>query len=153
VPDWRDEAVAAIDQCIAAEGRVARRPERKSLGEARPEGDGWYTVDLRGKQVNPDNLDGLQLESSRSEGCYRVMEAVPHGEILRVRVARHVMARSLRLTAMQRSTTLLLESLRDGLRKLTDAGGCAHRLVQQRADRVPAHQAERAVAGWGRELD
>jgi AAA domain/PLD-like domain len=148
VPDWRDEAVAAIDQCIAAEGRVARRPERKSLGEARPEGDGWYMVDLRGKQVNPDNLDGLQLESSRSEGCYRVMEAVPQGEILRVRVARHVMARGLQLTAMQRSTALLLESLRDGLRKLTDAGGCAHRLVQNRIEPVPAGSAERPPTGF-----
>src|SRR5258708_32931919 len=92
VPDWRDDAVAAIDQCIAAEGRVARRPERKSLGEARPEGDGWYTVDLRGRQGNPDNLDGLPLGPSRSAGCHRGMEAVPQGEILRVRVARHVTA-------------------------------------------------------------
>ena len=142
MPDWRDEAVAAIDHCITAEGRVARRPERKPLGEARPEGDGWYSVDLRGKQVNPDNLDGLQLESSRGEGCYRVMEAVPQGEILRVRVARHVIDRGMRLTAMQRSTALLLQSLRDSLQKLTDTGGCAHRLVQKRVDPLPAGSAE-----------
>jgi hypothetical protein len=148
VPDWRIEAVAAIDHCIAAEGRVARRPERKPLGEAHPEGDGWYRVDLRGKQVNPDSLDGLQLESSGGEGCYRVMEAVQEGEVLRVRVARHVMARGLRLTAMQRSAALLLESLRDSLRKLTDAGGCAHRLVQKRIDPLPDSSAERPPTGF-----
>jgi AAA domain/PLD-like domain len=148
VPDWRDEAAAAVDDWIAAEGRGARKPERKLLGEARPDGDGWYLVDLRGKQVNPDNLDSLQLESAGGDDHHRVMEAVQEGEILRVRVARYVTARGLRLFAMQRSTALLLESLRDSLRKLADAGGCASQLAQKRIDPLPAGSPERAPTGF-----
>jgi len=61
MPGWRDDAAVAVDQWIAAEGRGHQRPRREPLGEARSDGDGWYSVDLRGRQVNVDGLTGLEL--------------------------------------------------------------------------------------------
>src|SRR5258708_39862036 len=93
VADWREDAAAAVDIWIASEGRGGRRPRRRDLGEARPEGDGWVAVDLRGRQLHPDQLDGLRLVPPGGGDADRVVEAVPEGEIPRARVARHVGAR------------------------------------------------------------
>jgi hypothetical protein len=147
VPDWRDDAAAAVDVWMAAEGRGGRKPERAMLGDARPEGDGWYAVDLRGKQQNPDQLDGLRLESPGRDRHYLAREVVHDGEILRVRVSRHITEPGLRLFALKRPTGLLLEKLRDGLLGLSDAGGLAHRLARGQLDPLPAHLSEPPPAG------
>jgi hypothetical protein len=117
-------------------------PGPAPLGAARPEGGGWHAVDLRGRRLDPEQLDDLRLARPRGEGAYRVMEAVREGEILHVRVAAHVAERGLLLSATRRPPALLLERLRDSLLALTDAGGCADRMVHARIDALPTGSPE-----------
>jgi hypothetical protein len=140
--DWREDAAAAVDLWIASESRGGPRGQRTTLGVARPEGDGWYAVDLRGRQPNPDLLDGLRLTRPRDDGAYRVMDVAQEAEILRVRVARHVTERGLLLTATPRPPSLLLENLRDSLLTLTDTSAFAHRLVHALIDPLPSGSPE-----------
>jgi hypothetical protein len=137
VADWRDDAAAAVELWIASGRRGDGRARRTTLAGARPEGDGWYAVDLRGRRLEPELLDGLRLVPERGEDGYQVMDVAQDGEVLRVRVARHVAVRGLRLSAAHRPAAHLLNTLRDSLRTLTDAGGLATRLARGRLDPLP----------------
>jgi AAA domain/PLD-like domain len=148
LPDWRDDAATAVEAWIAAEGRGNRRPERTTLGTARPEGDGWYAVDLRRRQPNPDALDGLQLVSPDGQRLYHAMQVVQEGEILRIRVSRHVKEGDLHVTAIRKPAAMLLDSLRDRLRAMVDPGGLAQRLAIARPDRLPGTTSEPPPAGF-----
>jgi hypothetical protein len=102
------------------------------IGIAQPEGQGSYVVDLRGaqsRQTYPEELETLRISKERPSGMagspgggYQVLEVVLQGEILRVRVAAHVVEQDLRLWALKQPPTYLVESLRDRLAELSQPG-------------------------------
>jgi hypothetical protein len=99
-----------------------RRLGIRRIASARPDSDpGWYVVDLRGRQINPDGLEDLHL-SGQDGDRYSIMEAVQTGDVLRVRISRHAMAPELELRGVPRPTTFLVQSLRACLEKLSDRG-------------------------------
>ena len=128
MPDWRDEVSGAVQAWLGAIPAGTRAPMWKQIGMARPEGQGSFVVDLRGagQQYIPEDLETLRLCKERpgeAEGNgYRVLEAVLQAEILKVRVAAHVVEHDLRLWALRQPPTYLVESLRDCLAELSDPG-------------------------------
>jgi len=149
VPHWRDEVVSAVEAWLNSEGGGGRRARWSRIGRARPEKPGWLTVDGRGATVNPDELDGLQVagpDGPQRGRAYGVIEAVQEGELLRVRVAAHVSSDDLHLWATRQPRGFLIESLRDGLRSLTDPG-MADALANGRLTELPDIPHERDLPG------
>jgi hypothetical protein len=132
VPDWRDDVGNAVRAWLGTLKTGTAEPTWKPVGTARPEGQGWYVVDLRGAQqqpTRPEEFESLRISRERPAGGtgggasgYRVLDAVLQGEILRVRVAAHVADDGLRLWALKHPPTYLLESLRDRFAELTEPG-------------------------------
>jgi hypothetical protein len=146
MPDWRDEVSGAVDAWLRAVPPGARAPTWKQIGTARPEGAGSFVVDLRGSQKTqpPEELETLRLSRRRpteategDDSGYRVLDAVLEGEILRVRVAAHVVEHDLRLWALRQPPTYLVETLRDCLAGLADPG-LADALARGRLSPPPA---------------
>ena len=123
MPGWREEAVAAVEQWLEAEGGRGRTARWVRLGTARRDAEpGWYRADLRGKQVDADELERLELRTAGGPEpgtSYRVLEAVQEGEILQVRVSAHVSAEELELRVQRQPKAFLIERLRDRLVRLT----------------------------------
>jgi hypothetical protein len=62
LPDWRGRDRFRGPGVAGRPGGQGRAARWSAIGSARPEGNaGWYLVDLRGKQVSPDDLDGSEL--------------------------------------------------------------------------------------------
>ncbi len=132
MPDWRDEVGGAVRVWLGTIQAGARAPTWRPVGTVRPEGQGWFVVDLRGaqqKQTRPEELETLRISKERPTGAtgsddtgYRVLDAVLQGEILKVRVAAHVVGHDLRLWALRQPPTYLVETLRDRLAELSEPG-------------------------------
>jgi len=131
VPDWRDEVSTAVAAWLGTMHGGGRGPVWKLVGEADPEGQGRYVVDLRGQatQARPEELETLRIAKERPTGMaestggeYRVLDAFLEGEILKVQVAAHVTGHNLRLWALKQPPTYLVESLRDCLAELVHPG-------------------------------
>jgi AAA domain/PLD-like domain len=146
MPDWRDEVGGAVRAWLGAIQSGVRAPTWRPVGTARPEGQGWFVVDLRGSQqtqTRPEELDTLRISRQRPTGAtgsdaiaYRVLDAVLEGEILRVQVAAHVVEHDLRLWTLKQPPTYLVETLRDCLAAL-DEPGLADALAQGRLSSLP----------------
>jgi AAA domain len=132
VPDWRDEVSSAVGAWLGTMRVGTRTPTWRSIGTAQPEGQGWYVIDLRGaqkKQTSLEDLEALRISKERptgggasGENGYRVLDAVLQGEILRIRVAAHVVEHGLLLWALTQPPTYLVETLRDRLAGLNEPG-------------------------------
>lgn len=64
MPDWRDEVSAAVRAWLGTIRSGARSPTWRPIGTARPEGQGWFVVDLRGArqtQTSPEELETLRI--------------------------------------------------------------------------------------------
>ena len=132
MPDWRDEVSGAVRAWLGTMQSGVRGPTWRPIGIARPEGQGWFVVDLRGAQqarTRPEELETLRISRERPTGAtgsddvgYRVLDAVLQGEILRVQVAAHVAEHDLRLWALKQPPTYLVETLRDCLAALDEPG-------------------------------
>jgi hypothetical protein len=111
MPDWRDEVGGAVRAWLGTIQSGVRTPTWRPIGTARPEGQGWFVVDLRGAQQTQtrlEELETLRISRERPTGAtgsgdigYRVLDAVLQGEILRVQVAAHVAEHDLRLWALK----------------------------------------------------
>ncbi|WP_037906275.1 AAA domain-containing protein [Actinacidiphila yeochonensis] len=121
---WRDEITTAVDEWIAVEGGAGQRPRWRRVGRAARAGDpGRYTVDLRGTELNPDQLESLRLagpEESGVEAGFAVTETMQSGSSLTVKVAEFADPVDPFLWVLQQPPTFLLESLRDGIAALGD---------------------------------
>jgi AAA domain/PLD-like domain len=132
MPDWRDEVSGAVRAWLGTVRPGVRTPTWRPIGTARPEGQGWFVIDLRGAQLTqtgPEDLETLRLSRDRPTGAtrsdetgYRVLDAALQGEILRVRVAAHVVDHDLRVWALKQPPTYLIETLRDCLAALNEPG-------------------------------
>jgi len=83
----------------------------------------------RPTQTRLEELESLRIAKERptdvagsASAGYRVLDAVLQGEILRVRVAAHVVEHDLRLRALKQPPTYLVETLRDCLAQLSQPG-------------------------------
>jgi AAA domain len=146
MPDWRDEVSGAVDAWLRTVPPGARAPTWKQIGTARPEGAGSFVVDLRDRHRTqpPEELETLRLSKRRptevteaDDSGYRVLDAVLQGEILRIRVAAHVVEHDLRLWALRQPPTYLVETLRHCLAGLADPG-LADALAHGRLSPPPA---------------
>lgn len=95
-------------------------------------------------QTRPEELETLRIAKERPTGAigsasggYRVLDAVLEGEVLRIRVAAHVIEHDLRLWAWKQPSTYLVESLRDCLAQLSQPG-LADGLANGRLSPLPA---------------
>lgn len=132
MPDWRDEVSSAVDAWLGTMRAGKRTPTWRVIGTAQPEGQGWYVIDLRGiqpTQTSLEDLEALRISKERptdggasSENGYRVLDAVLQGEILRIRVAAHVVEHGLLLWAFKQPPTYLIETMRDRLAELSEPG-------------------------------
>lgn len=88
---WREEITTAVDEWIAVEGGAGQRPRWRRIGRAARAGEpGRYAVDLRGTELNPDQLESLRLagpEESGVEAGFAVTETMQSGSSLTVGVA------------------------------------------------------------------
>ncbi|MEU5456166.1 AAA domain-containing protein [Streptomyces globisporus] len=121
---WREEITTAVDEWIAVEGGAGQRPRWRRIGRAARAGEpGRYAVDLRGTELNPDQLESLRLagpEESGVEAGFAVTETMQSGSSLTVRVAEFADPVDPFLWVLQQPPTFLLETLRDGIAGLGD---------------------------------
>ncbi len=148
MPDWRDAVCSALDFWISQEGGERRSVGLSRIGPARQSGDGWYTLDVRDKRLDLDQVETLQLagpqEPTGGEG-YRVLEAVQDGPLVRVRVAGFVDISDAHLWQRKQPATHLTIKLREGIARLREVG-LADELAAGRLAPAPANP--RPVAGF-----
>jgi AAA domain/PLD-like domain len=149
LPDWRDEVCSALDFWIAGTGGRNRAERQTCVGRARPGNEpGWYAIDLRGTNLDIDQVDSLRLSGERGPDAgpsYPVREAVQDGPVVRVRVAEFVSLADAYLWQNKQPAAYLLRQLREGVAGLGDAG-LAHDLAAGRL--APGPRLLRPVAGF-----
>lgn len=149
MPDWRDEACAAVDLLIAAEKTTVLEPRWHRIGPAHPgHRSGWYTVDTRGARTELDQLDTLRLDGGSKptpDSGYPVMEALADGMSIQVRVADFVDLPDGYLWQLRPSSLFLLQCLRDRLADVNEQS-LAHQFATGVLAAVPA--AGKPVAGF-----
>lgn len=87
---WRDEILTALDEWITAEGGSGSQPRWRRVGRAIRTGDGIFTADVRGSELNPDQLDNLKLagpDQDSLEAGFAVLDMSQSGTALTVHVA------------------------------------------------------------------
>ncbi len=89
---WRDEIVTALGEWVNVEGGAGKQPRWQRIGRAARTGDaGQYTVDLRGSDIGPDQLDSLRLAGPENDSVetngFAVAEMIQNGSLLTLRVA------------------------------------------------------------------
>ena len=148
---WRAEVLQAVDFWLAAEERGGTRQAGwKELGRARPASEtGWYTVDLRGTNVGPDQLDRLRLAgpegpASGSDGSetagWAVQDTLMDGGVLRVRVADVADVTQPRIWAYRQPSGFLVKALHDGISAMKEPG-LADLLARRQPGGRPARDA------------
>ncbi|QKW22334.1 hypothetical protein HUT16_27540 [Kitasatospora sp. NA04385] len=124
---WREETVTALDSWLALEGGAGRKAQWRILGRAVVAGPGEYAVDIRGLNINADQLqsDSLRLaepDENTVEDGHPVLDVTHDGTALRVRVPDFAEPADPCLWLYQQPATFLTKALRDGIAGLTDDG-------------------------------
>ncbi|MDX2936499.1 AAA domain-containing protein [Streptomyces ipomoeae] len=141
---WREEITTALGEWIALEGGAGRGPRWQRIGRAARTGErGQYSVDLRGSDIGPDQLDNLRLagpdDRTVEKDGFSVSETVQNGSLLTLRVAEFADIADPHLWMLKQPPTFLVEALRDGI-----AGLGEHPLAAALAGRTiggaPAHE-------------
>ncbi|MGW6425903.1 AAA domain-containing protein [Nocardia sp. NPDC055053] len=123
---WREEVVIALRRWRAMEAGGASEPSWRRVGSAvRAQQPGEFVVDMRGSMLGTDQLQAENLrlgESDRSaaDKGYSVMEVLPEGSSIRVRVAEFADPVEPTVWLFQQPATFLIDSLIDGISGITD---------------------------------
>ncbi|NYI03416.1 AAA domain-containing protein [Allostreptomyces psammosilenae] len=122
---WREEIATALGEQLALEGGARRQGQWRRLGRAvRMREPGVFTVDTRGIDVNPDQLDGLRLAGADTDSLdagFPVLEARHDGSTLRVQVAEFAHPDDPHLWLLGQPPAFLTKALRDGIARLSEA--------------------------------
>lgn len=148
MPDWREEVISALAFWINLEGGATAKPRWVRLGRLRTgAGPGWYTLDVRGRTIDTDQLDTLRIagKDGQPDDGHPVQEVVQEGQRIAFKVADFVDIADAILWQYKQPSTYLLTKLRDGIRSMGDTG-LGHDLAAGRLAAAPAQA--RTVHGF-----
>ncbi|MFI7007544.1 AAA domain-containing protein [Streptomyces sp. NPDC050145] len=123
---WREEISTALGELVASMGGTGKRPRWQRIGRAIRTGEaGWYSVDTRGWEIAPDQLDTLRLAGREPDGIeaegFSVGETVQNGSLLTLKVAEFADVTDPHLWVLKQPPTFLVEALRDGITGIGEA--------------------------------
>lgn len=123
---WREEIATALGELIAIMGGTGKRPRWQRIGRAIRTGEaGWYAVDIRSSDIDPDQLDTLKLAGPEPDNIetkgFSVAESVQNGSLLSLKVAAFADLTDPHLWMLKQPPTFLAEALRDGIAGMGEA--------------------------------
>lgn len=144
-PEWLIELIRVVQRLCAADSGSASATDSgktKNIGRVLPDtekGDGWFWLGLAGRSADSDQLENAYLAPADGAGKrrYQLIEAVPDGDLLKLRVGAHAPREGLFLWIPNRGKGFLEKSLLAGLSGI-DHFDLVNRFGAGRADPIPA---------------